>query len=457
MLLAALKLFLVVLLLAFVVALLVVLVVLGIAVVRMMLVTIVQWRDLASLDRWHEVLVTIGRNKLRTALTMISVAWGILVLVSLFGLGRGLDQGMRHQFARDATNGVWISANKTSVAYGGYDVGRKIMFENSDYDRAKKVPGIEFISGQHYIGGRRWGTSLVTKRGAKANTFELEAVFAETFHLAQNQMVGGRFLSDADILQKRKSAVIGKNVADFLFENDPPIGDWINIGGVAFQVVGVFTDPGGAEEERKIYVPVSTAQLAFNGGEKLGQLQFTVGQAGPDETQAIIDQIVGQLAEHWNFDPTDAQAVRVHNNIEQFGRFKKLFWMISSFVIVIGLGTLAAGVVGVSNIMMIAVKERTKEIGIRKALGATPSSIVFMIIQESVFLTAIAGLLGLVGGLVILELLGRMQNDFILNPGIDLHTGIGATLFLVLAGALAGYFPARAAARVNPIHALRDE
>jgi len=222
-------------------------------------------------------------------------------------------------------------------------------------------------------------------------------------------------------------------------------------------VVGIFTDPGGAEEERRIYIPVSTAQLAFNGGEKLGQIQMTVGQAGPEEAQAIIDVIVGQLAEKHNFDPADNQAVRVHNNIEQFERFKKLFWMISAFVMVIGLGTLAAGVVGVSNIMMIAVKERTKEIGVRKALGATPNSIIFMIIQEAVFLTGVAGLLGLSAGVGFLGLLGKLDNDFIVNPNIDLTYGISATVFLVVAGALAGYFPARAAAKVNPIHALRDQ
>lgn len=442
---------------ALVIGLVIILGVLVIAVLRMLAVSVIQWRDLFSIDRWQEVLVTIGRNKLRTALTMISVAWGILVLVSLFGLGVGLDQGMRKQFARDATNGVWINANKTSVAYGGYDVGRRIMFENSDYQRAKNVKGIEHMSAQHYIGGRRWGATIVTKRGAKANSFDLQAVYADTFHLETNEMYAGRFLSHADVAQRRKSAVIGKSVADFLFEGDQPIGDWITIGGVAFEVVGVFKNPGGAEEERRIFLPVSTAQLAFNGGEKLGSISFTVGQAGPEEAQAIIDDITGQLADHWKFDPNDKQAVRVHNNIEQFGRFKKLFWMISMFVVVIGLGTLAAGVVGVSNIMMIAVKERTKEIGVRKALGATPSSIVFMIIQEAVFLTAIAGLMGLVGGLLILEGLGHMKNDFILNPGIDLKTGLGATAFLVMAGALAGYFPARAAARVNPIHALRDE
>jgi len=442
--------------LAVALAILAVVIVLGVAFVRMLGVVLVQWRDVFSLDRWTEVFITIGRNKLRTTLTMISVAWGIFVLVALLGLGRGLDQGMRKTFARDATNGVWVRANKTSVAYGGYDVGRQVMFENRDYERAKQVEGIEHLSAEHYIGGQRWGASFMTRYGSKANTFELDAVYPATIYLTGQTIVMGRFITDADIAQRRKTAVIGKVVSEFLFEDKPPIGEWIVVGSVPFQVVGVFSDAGGPEEERRIFMPVSTAQLAFNGGEKLGQLQMTLGQAGPDEAQQIIDQVVGQLAQAHDFDPEDRQAVRVHNNIEQFERFSKLFWMISMFVVVIGLGTLAAGVVGVSNIMMIAVKERTKEIGVRKALGATPASIVFMVLQEAVFLTALAGLLGLTGGVVVLELMGRMDNEFILNPSISLSTGLAATGFLVLAGAFAGYFPARAAARVNPIHALRD-
>ncbi len=456
MLIAALKLLGLLLGLTVVLGILAIVVVLAIALVRMIGVGLVQWRDVLSVDRWTEVLVTIGRNKLRTALTMISVAWGIFVLVALLGLGRGLDAGMRKTFARDATNGVWIRANKASLAYGGYDVGRQLTFENADYERAKTVKGIEYLSAEHYIRGMRWGASIMTRRGGKANTFELDAVYPATIRLANQDIVQGRFISDADVAQHRKAAVLGKSVADFLFDKDPPIGDWVVIGSVPFQVVGIFTDPGGQEEERRIYLPVSTAQLAFNGGEKLGQLQMTLGQAGPAEAQAIIDQVVGQLAEAHDFDPKDRQAVRVQNNIEQFERFSKLFWMISMFVVVIGLGTLAAGVVGVSNIMMIAVKERTKEIGVRKALGATPSSIVFMVLQEAVFLTSVAGLLGLTGGVVVLELMGRMKNEFILNPSINLATGLEAAGFLVLAGAFAGYFPARAAAKVNPIHALRD-
>ncbi len=268
----------------------------------------------------------------------------------------------------------------------------------------------------------------------------------------------GRFLTVTDLTQRRKSVVIGRVVQDFLFESDEnPVGQWISINNVPFQVVGVFTDEGGNEQERRMYVPLTTAQLAFNGENKLNMLQFTIGNAGPEEAQAIIDTVVGQLSENHNFDPTDKQAVRVRNNIEGFARFQKLFWMISVFVTVIGLGTLAAGVVGVSNIMMIAVKERTKEIGVRKALGATPISIITMIIQEAVFLTAISGLLGLSAGVGVLELAGMANSDFLYNPSVDISTGIKAALFLVAAGALAGYFPARAAARVNPIHALRDQ
>jgi putative ABC transport system permease protein len=441
-----------------VIGLIVMLVVLAIALVRMAIVGVLHWRDLFSFDRWSEVLVTVGRNKLRTALTMISVAWGIFVLVVLLGLGRGLDNGMKRAFARDATNSVWIQANKTSIAHGGYDVGRKLMFDNRDYERAKKIEGVERIAGGHWIKGQRWGSALQTKRGGKANTFAIDAVHPATIYIEAQEIVQGRFLSDADVAERRKSAVVGRTVVNFLFEPDEnPLGQWIDLGGVPFQIIGVFGDQGGDEEERKIYIPISTAQLAYNGGEDVGYFGLTLGNAKPAEAQAIIDQIVGGLASRYNFSPEDTQAVRVHNNIEQFERFSNLFWMISTFVVVIGLGTLAAGVVGVSNIMMIAVKERTKEIGVRKALGATPSSIVFMVIQEAIFLTAIAGLLGLAGGVFTGELLGRIDNEFILNPSIDLATGVGATAFLVLAGAFAGYFPARAAAKVNPIHALRDQ
>ena len=439
---------------------------LAFTLLRVLGVMAVQWRDLISIDRWSEVLDTIRRNKLRTALTMISVAWGIFVLVFLLGLGHGLDNGLRHSFKGEATNAIRISANKTSIPHNGYDIGRRITFENRDYDRAKptKLPGrdgqgIDHISGQFFIrGGQFGGGEMLTKRNGKANAFQINAVQPDAFYLTTYTIAAGRFLDYADVAQRRKSAVIGQPVVDFLFHDENPLGEWITVAGVPFQVVGVFQNEGNAEQERQIYVPVSTAQLAYNGVDHLGMLEFTVGDANADQAKAITDIIVGQLAERHQFDPTDRQAVRVFNNVEQFERFKKIFWLISTFVVVIGTCTLLAGVVGVSNIMMIAVKERTKEIGVRKALGATPTSIIAMIIQESVFLTGLAGLLGLVGGVALLELTSRaIDNEFIRNPSVDLRVGIAATLGLVVAGALAGFFPARAAARVNPIHALRDQ
>jgi len=437
-----------------------------ITVARISGVMLVQWRDLLSIDRWAEVFDTIRRNKLRTALTMIAVSWGIFVLVFLLGLGKGLDNGLRHTFARDATNGIWMAAAKTSLAHEGYDVGRKLTFDNRDYQRAKsaKVPGpdgqgIDHISGQFYIrGGQFGGGEMITKYNNKANPFQINAVHPDAIYLAAQMVESGRFLDVVDIEQRRKSAVIGRGVRDFLFKDESPLGKWITVVGVPFQVVGVFSGEGDAEQERQIYIPVTTAQLAFNGADHLGMLEFTIGDADADQAKVIADQVVAQLAERHHFDPKDPQAVRVHNNVEQFQRFSKMFLAISIFVVFIGVLTLLAGVIGVSNIMMIAVKERTKEIGVRKALGATPNSIIAMIIQEAIFLTGVAGLLGLSAGVALLELVNRaVQNEFIRNPAIDLRVGVAATIGLVVAGALAGFFPARAAARVNPVHTLRDQ
>ena len=412
-----------------------------------------------SLDRWLEVFDTLRRNKLRTALTAISVAWGIFVLVVLLGLGRGLDNGIRHQFAGESTNAVWMSAAKTSVPFAGYSIGRKVNFDNKDYAAIRTLPGVGYVSGQFFIhGGQFGGGTMLTRRGTKANSFDIQPVHPDLIKLNSNQMLEGRFLDEADVVGKRKSAVIGLPVRDFLFGTEEAIGQWIIVAGVPFQVVGVFTYGRGEEEERAVIIPVTTAQLAFNGLDHLGMLMFTVGDANAEQAKAIAASAVAEIAARHQFSPTDKQAIHVHDSVEQFERFRKLFWMISVFVVVIGFGTLAAGVVGVSNIMMIAVKERTKEIGVRKALGATPWSIIGMITHEAVFLTGLAGLLGLAAGVGVLGLVGSAAvSDFILHPSIDLNIGVISTIGLIIAGALAGYFPARAAARVNPIYALRDQ
>ncbi|TMQ11520.1 MAG: FtsX-like permease family protein [Deltaproteobacteria bacterium] len=413
-----------------------------------------------SLDRWMEVFDTIRRNKLRTALTAISVAWGIFLLVVLLGLGNGLNNGLRYTFRREATNGIWITANKTSLAHSGYDVGRRLVFDNRDYDRARDVQGIDHISSQYFIrGGQFGGGEMLTRRGTKAGLFQINAVRPETIYLVQNEIIAGRFLNESDLADKRKSVVVGRPVVDYLFApSEPPIGQWIIVAGVPFEIVGVFTDPMGDEQARQLYIPLSTAQIAFHGVDHINSLSFTVGDANAQQAKAITDQVIAGLAERHKFSPDDKQAVRVHNNVEAYERFSKIFLIISIFVVFIGCITLLAGVVGISNIMMIAVKERTKEIGVRKALGATPASIILMITQEAVFLTSIAGLLGLAGGVALLAAIeSAAVTEMIRNPAIHIGSGVAAAVFLILAGALAGFFPARAAARVNPIHTLRDE
>src|SRR5262245_33709345 len=326
--------------------LLVIVVFIAITIVKLGIVGVRQWRDVFSLDRWMEVFDTIRRNKLRTALTCISIAWGIFVLVVLLGLGNGLNEGLRYTFRREATNGIWLNANKTSVAWAGYDVGRKLIFDNRDYDRAKEIKGIDHMSAKYYIrGGQFGGGEMLTRRGTKANVFQINAVRPEQIFLVANDIVAGRFLDFADMLNKRKSAVIGKPVVDFLFGNEDPIGQWIIVAGVPFQVVGVFTDPGGEEQQRQLYIPLSTAQLAFNGADHLHVLSFTVGDANAAEAKVITDAVIAQLAERHKFSPADKQAVRVHNNVEGYERFSKIFIIISIFVVIIGLGTLAAGVV----------------------------------------------------------------------------------------------------------------
>jgi putative ABC transport system permease protein len=412
-------------------------------------------------DRWGEVFDTIRRNKLRTLLTAVSVAWGIFVLVVLLGLGHGLNNGVRHSFRRQATNAIFMSANKTSVPNAGYGIGRRITFNNRDYDRARTVKGIDHISGQYFMrGGQFGGGEMKVQRGVKSNAFQINAVHPDAYYLGSNEVIQGRFLNSTDIATLRKVCVIGRPVRNYLFGQDDltAIGQWIDIGDVAFQVVGIFSDEGGEEQERQIYLPVSTAQLAFHGVDHLGSLMLTVGDANVQQAKAISDELLGQLAASHQFSVDDKQAVRVFNTVEASQGFRMVFFAISAFVVLIGCGTLLAGVVGVSNIMMIAVNERTREIGIRKALGATPLSIVAMIVQEAIFFTSIAGLLGLAAGVVALEVIPRLADtEFILNPSVDIRVGAIAAAGLVLAGALAGFVPARAAARVNPVHTLRDQ
>ena len=414
-----------------------------------------------SVDRWQEVLGTLAKNPLRSILTALAVAWGIFMLVVLLGLGRGLRNGTEKSFADDATNSVWIFGGSTSRPHAGLPVNRRIIFDNGDYGALRGVDGIDKLTGRFFPGrgGSPFGGETQVRVGAKVSSFDVRSVHPDHLYLEKSVMVAGRYLNEIDVREKRKVTVIGVPVAEFLWGHTDVIGQWLEVNGVSFRVVGLFTDEGGPEELRKLYIPITTAQLAFNGADRINMMMFTVGDKSVAETKVLLDEIKELLAERERFDADDPQALRVRNNLEQFATFQEIFAIIEWFIIAMGACTLVAGIVGVSNIMMIVVKERTKEIGVRKALGATPWTIVSTILQESVFLTAVAGYLGLVAGVALLEGIAAVvpKNDFFGDPQVDLTIAIGATVVLVTAGALAGFFPARTAARVSPVVALRDE
>ena len=407
-----------------------------------------------DLDKWQEILDTIRKNRLRTFLTGFSVAWGIFMLVILLGSGQGLSNGIRYQFRDDATNSIWIRPGQTSVPYKGLQPGREVQFTNEDFSElATAVKGVEHITSRYYLSS----TATVTY-GDETGTFDVRAVHPDHRYLENTIVAQGRFLNRYDVERYRKSAAIGQKVKQALFKDRPAVGQYIEINGVAFRVVGVFEDLGAESEREKIYIPVSTAQRAFNGGNRVHQIMLTTGTAGLEQTEAMSQEIKRRLAQRHSFSMEDRRAVFVNNINEEFARVMSLMSGIRAFVWLVGLGTILAGVVGVSNIMMIVVRERTKEIGVRKALGATPWSIVSLILQESVFITGVAGYVGLVLGVAVLELGARqLDADFFKNPEVDLSVALWATLLLVVAGTTAGLFPAIKAAAVRPIEALRDE
>ena len=414
-----------------------------------------------SIDRWQEVLSTLGRAKLRSALTAFAVAWGIFMLVVLLGMGRGLREGAESQFADDAANSVWIWGGSTSQPYQGLPVGRRVQFTNTDYDNLRKLPAIEHLTGRFFPGGggRPFGGDVAVRVGAKTQSFDLRSVHPDHLYLEKTLMLSGRFINDADIVEKRKVAVIGWPVAEFFWHTRDVVGRPLELGGVSFQVVGVFDDKGGDDGEQKmIYAPVTTAQLAWNGADRLNALLFTVGGLSVADTKDLLEDVKAKLSERLRFDTADPQALRIRNNLEQYESFQQIFWIIEVFVSLMGIATLVAGVIGVANIMMITVKERTKEIGIRKALGAPPRSIVGTILQESIFLTAAAGYLGLVAGVALLTAIAAMMpaSDFFGEPRIDFKVALYANIVLVVSGAVAGFFPAYAAAKVSPVEAMRD-
>jgi putative ABC transport system permease protein len=407
------------------------------------------------MDTWQEVFEVLRRNKLRATLTASSVAWGIFLLVLLIAAGNGLRHGVEWEFRDDATNSVSLRRGKTSLPYHGHAPGRTVYLQNADLEALRAdVPGVDHITGRFFV----WGVTPIS-RGNRSAGFDVRGCHPDHQFLERTIIVAGRYLDELDVSERRKVAVIGTAVKNTLFdEGEDALGQMINVRGVNYQVVGLFDDVGGEGEVRRVYIPISTAQALYKGGDTMHQIWFTTGAASVEESEAMVARSRRLLAERHHFDPGDRRAVQASNNLLRFRQLMDVFDWVRAFVWVVGIGTLFAGMVGVSNIMIISVQERTLEIGIRKAIGAPPSSIVGMILLEALVLTSLAGYLGLIAGVGLVEAFRRYlpENDYIRDPTIDVRVAVVATLVLVAAGALAGLLPALAAARVRPVVAMRN-
>jgi putative ABC transport system permease protein len=409
-----------------------------------------------DLDKWQEIFSTISKNKLRTILTMFSVFWGIFMLVLLLGAGKGLENGVKKQFEGDAANSIWIYQGQTSLAYEGMQAGRRIQFTNEDYDRTKSlIKEIESSSGRTTISG-----SGVISYKNQYGSYEIYCVHPGTKELEELDILEGRFINQFDVKEKNKSIAISNILRDELFKGKRALGEFIKVSGVPFQVIGIFKDRS-ERDNRRAYLPVSTAQMIYNGGNRIWNIAFTTKNVNKvDDSRKIEENIRSAFASRHKFNKEDKRAIWIRSNVEGYLRFIALFNGISLYVWMISIMTIIAGIVGVSNIMIVVVKERTKEIGIRKALGATPGSIVGLIILESIVITGIAGYVGLASGVFILELLSPQfssPDSYFQNPSADFTIAVGSTILLIIAGTIAGLIPARRAARVKPVIALKDE
>lgn len=414
-------------------------------------------------DKWQEIFNTIGKNKTRTFLTGFSVATGIFMLIFLLGAGRGLKNGMMDNFARDAQNSMQIYGGRTTKAYKGTPEGKYIQMVNRDFTAIENsLKQIDAISAMGYIPG-----SEVISYKNRFGNFNVSPIHDTYQEISKMDITHGRFLNKNDISEFRKVAVLQDEVKKTLFPKENPINKFITINKIKFKVVGVFQKKEFGNNNRNIYIPITLAQKIFNNNDHLQRISFTTDKSiNVQQSKLLEKQITQQFAARHQFSPEDKNALWIQNNIESSNSFNSAFSGITTIIWFIGIFTIMLGVIGVFNIMMIVVKERTKEIGIRKALGASPRSVVYQVLMESVFITALSGYVGLMAGVAVLEIFARFPllekiyapaAPFFLNPQVDLRVAFGATLILVLAGAIAGFIPARKAAAIRPIEALRDE
>ncbi|PSR54908.1 ABC transporter permease [Adhaeribacter arboris] len=414
-----------------------------------------------DIDKWAEIYATVRKHKLRTGLTAFGVFWGIFMLIVLLGAGKGLENGVIKDF-NIAKNTVFVWTQRTAVPYKGLKAGRFIQLTNDDMAAVMtEVPEVAIIAPSNELDG-----TFTVNRLTKSSSFTVRGDNPDFREVKPMHILKGRFLNDIDMREKRKIAVVGERIVEVLFGKDEnPIGQYIRIKGIYFQIVGIFRGVGKGEEltqdAQTIFLPLTTLQQTYNKVNEVGYFAMTPKPGVP--AALVEDKVKQMLMKRHSVAPDDLKAFGSANIEKEFQDIQGLFTGIATFSWIVSIGTIIAGIIGVGNIMLIVVKERTKEIGIRKSLGATPWSIISLIIQESIVITSVAGWLGLIAGTGIIALIDylmtRLNVDagYFSNPEVNVPIALTAVLLLVFSGALAGLIPATKAARVNPVEALRDE
>ena len=404
-----------------------------------------------DLDRWQEIFSSIRSNMLRTVLSGFTVALGLYIFIVLFGIGTGLKNAFNDGF-RSAQNLISISSGRTSLAYAGLQADRLISFNNDDLEAVttENKENIEYSS-------PIYSTFWTVKYGKESGSYGINGAGEEEVYIKNRTVLDGRYLSPADIKENRNVAVIGKMVHRDLIKNGNPIGKELDINGTIFKVIGVFSDNQGDWAERSISIPITTMQQLKKSSDTISEISLTYNmELSPDEAIQFGEELKNQLQERKKVSPEDEQAIWVFNNAENTKNGTMFLSVIIIIVGFIGIGTLVAGIIGISNIMVYIVKERTLEIGIRKAIGAKPISIVVLILQESIVITVLSGIIGVLLGVLSLRLIGNnLREYFILDPNVGWGAIFSAFVCLVISGAVAGFVPAYRASKIKPIEALR--
>lgn len=420
-----------------------------------------------DLDRWNEIWHALMKNKARSLLTAFGVFWGIFMLIVMAGAGNGLSNGIMEGIGKFATNSTFLWTNRTSEPYKGFKRGRRWNMDSEDLKIIKeKVPEVQIISPKNFGSNNNSGPNTV--RGLKNGSFNIKGDYPEYVKIDPVTVEKGRWINQIDILEKRKVCAIGTKVFETMFQPDEnPLGQYLKISGVYYQVIGVIkpetrVNINGRTEE-SVFIPFTTMQQTFNMGNEVHFLALTSVPGVP--VSVVEEKVKDIIKKRHSISPTDTQAINSVNIEKQFMQMRGLFLGISILTWIVGIGTLMAGVIGVSNIMLVIVKERTKEIGVQRALGARPITIITQIMLESVALTTVAGYIGLSLGVGLLELINKIMESqpksneemFFRHPEVSISVAVAALIVLVIAGLFAGSIPAKRALQIKPIEALREE